>query len=585
MLLTDLERLETAQLIRRVSAEPEPEYLFKHILVQQTVHDSLLNKDRRRLHALVALTLERTYPIARDEFAPLLARHWEDAGEFARALPYFLLAGDNAARVYANAEALEAYERALALAGTQELTSQELGHLYVSRGRVLELHGNYEAALANYQDQEALGLARGDSALELDALVHQATLFVTPNKLFDLEKGSAICHRALQLARETANRPAEAQVLWNLLLLHSFAGRFDEAIRYGELSLALARALNLREQIAFTLNDLASPYAFTGRLEDAFKAQVEADALWRELENLPMLADNLSNWGTNSFLFGDYKPGVARVQEALHISREIGNVWGQAYASESLGLMYIELCELDQALAHLEQGAALASQVGFLDAQCAGVAFAGLVYSELGVPEKGVDTLEQLVTNKNFAPEWLIAPYACLSMIRCELGDLAGAKTALEAAAVAVQSSPDPLAHMSLNLAHSHWHLAAGQADAAYCYAVEMLEILEKHGLYPFKSLGLYHKGRALVARGQHAEAIGVLEAAQREAEETGRRAFLWEIQAVLAELYREHGEFAKAELFKQHARANARFIADHAPPQLRANFLHRPEVRQLFRP
>ena len=333
MLLTNLERLETAQLVRRVRTEPELEYHFKHILIQETVHDSLLNKDRRRLHALVAQTLEQGIPDTRENFALLLARHWDEADRSDRALPYYILGGDSAARVYAHAEALEAYERAHELARTQVLTSEQIGHLFARRGRVLELRGEYERALANYQEQAQVAQTNGDSALELDTLVRQATLYVTPNQLFDLTKGLALCDQALQRARETGNRPAEAKVLWNLLLLYNFAGRFDEAIQYGERSLALARAENLREQMAFTLNDLARPYAFTGRMAEAFRAQAEADTLWRDLGNLPMLADNLSNWGTYSFLFGDYKPSFPRVHEALRISQEIGNVWGQAYAS------------------------------------------------------------------------------------------------------------------------------------------------------------------------------------------------------------------------------------------------------------
>lgn len=77
---------------------------------------------------------------------------------------------------------------------------------------------------------------------------------------------------------------------------------------------------------------------------------------------------------------------------------------------------------------------------------------------------------------------------------------------------------------------------------------------------------------------------MDVLEAAQYEAEQTGRKAFVWEIQALLAQLYRQRGDISKAELFKQKARAGAQFIADHAPPQLRASFLNRAEVRELFR-
>ncbi|RPI32523.1 MAG: hypothetical protein EHM70_08780, partial [Chloroflexota bacterium] len=76
-----LHSLESADLIRLASLQPELEYAFKHALVQEAVYTSLLKHDRRILHLTVGESLEQLYPDSRDELAPMLAMHFDEAGE------------------------------------------------------------------------------------------------------------------------------------------------------------------------------------------------------------------------------------------------------------------------------------------------------------------------------------------------------------------------------------------------------------------------------------------------------------------------------------------------------------------------
>src|SRR5438094_394934 len=115
---TDLAALEASGLVRLSQVEPELEYLFRHALIQDAAYSSLLKADRRRLHLVVGEALERLYPDRADsqELAPLLGYHFDEGGDDPRALKYFTLAGDAAARVYANMEAVSLYARALDIA-------------------------------------------------------------------------------------------------------------------------------------------------------------------------------------------------------------------------------------------------------------------------------------------------------------------------------------------------------------------------------------------------------------------------------------------------------------------------------------
>ncbi len=92
--------LESSGLIRLATVQPELEYLFRHVLVQDAAYETLLKQERRRLHMAVAETLEDLYPDRRDELAGMLAWHWESAGEPERALPLLIAAGGFALRRY-----------------------------------------------------------------------------------------------------------------------------------------------------------------------------------------------------------------------------------------------------------------------------------------------------------------------------------------------------------------------------------------------------------------------------------------------------------------------------------------------------
>ena len=79
-LLEALSQLEAAGLIFRRGSPPEAVYTFKHALVQDTAHDSLLKSRRQQLHARIAEAIERLYPETASNQPQLLAQHYAEAG-------------------------------------------------------------------------------------------------------------------------------------------------------------------------------------------------------------------------------------------------------------------------------------------------------------------------------------------------------------------------------------------------------------------------------------------------------------------------------------------------------------------------
>ncbi len=313
-----LDALQRAQLVREVARDPEPRYAFRHTLTRDAAYTSILHRRRRELHRKVGRALEglledrgermgqagETAQADRagrvDDEAHRLAYHFYEGRDLERALKYFTIAADRAARIYANTEAVEQYRRAIDIALRREGESGRFTQLYVRRGRTLEICGQYDDALENYRELETLGRERDDLSMELAALLPQATLHSTYTAVFNPRRGRLLSEQALALGRQLNDHRAEAKALWNLMLVALLAEDDRQtALTFGEQALELARAHNLREELAYTLHDLANVYAGVGRAGDAWAAGEEAGDLWRELGNQPMLVDNRANsaWG------------------------------------------------------------------------------------------------------------------------------------------------------------------------------------------------------------------------------------------------------------------------------------------------
>jgi len=93
-LRASLDRLKSGEFLYEQSLYPVAEYAFKHPLTQEVALGSQLQERRRTTHAAVARAIEDFSATKLDEAAPLLAHHWEEAGEPVRAAHWLQRASD-----------------------------------------------------------------------------------------------------------------------------------------------------------------------------------------------------------------------------------------------------------------------------------------------------------------------------------------------------------------------------------------------------------------------------------------------------------------------------------------------------------
>ncbi len=571
-LTTSLTHLESSDLVRRLN-ESELAYWIRHALVQETAQESLLKQERKRLNRLVAETLENLYAERLDEFAVRLFQHYDAAGVDAKTMVYAERAGDVAFRLSAHAEAIAAYKRAFELAQRGEDTTQVI-RVMTQLGRAYELDANYDGALAVYRGAQTLAREKNNRALELAALMQLAKVLAVAAMRYDPQQSEKIAREALELARELNDERAQARVLWTMMLLNLYgAGGAKEGVQYGEQSLALARALDWREQMAYTLNDLFYTYLNLGDTMRARAVSQEARALWRELDNKPMLTDNLNASGMDHILRGEFDTACTLAQESRALCVSIGNRWG-----ESTSYMI-------EGYAHLEHGDFIEARAAFEACMRAGdpimvhgpIVMAryelAKMYAYLGDTERGLAIArEALERTRNYALDWNAWAYATLA----EVEMARGAWDAAEGALREIGDAPPehffermlPAGAVTIVLAQTRRDLRRGDWDAARARLEKMLARVRQSEFEIFLPVTLNQMARVFIANDEIEKARHVLAEAESVAETLNLRAARFEIALTRIEL---EGEGARERV--RNARAE---LLAYVPMELRDGFLQR---------
>jgi predicted ATPase len=112
-LQTALARLVASELVFQRGTPPDAVYTFKHALVQDAAHGSLLRSARQQLHAQIAEALETHSPELMYNQPELFAQHYAEAGLIEKSVYCWSSAGHSSAARSAMAEAAAQFYKGL----------------------------------------------------------------------------------------------------------------------------------------------------------------------------------------------------------------------------------------------------------------------------------------------------------------------------------------------------------------------------------------------------------------------------------------------------------------------------------------
>jgi tetratricopeptide (TPR) repeat protein len=588
-LLGHLAQCQAAELIRRVQTDPELEYWFRHTLVQEAAYESLLKSARAELHGHVAVAIEGSTGSGREADAAVLAMHYEAAGMDARALPYAIAAADRARRTYAHQEALDFYDRSLAMAGrlNDPKLAAQVRTIYVHRGRVLEVMGDHEAGEANFRAMLAAAERTGDMAMAADATNHLARAqAVRGGQAPDLPR---TLEEALRQAERSGDAILTGQALWNMGIYYRFREPLT-AIGHLEAALALAQGapadLASRELAAAVWNDLGIAHIGGGQFRRALMARSEAAAAYRELDNRPMLADAISGSAIVHQFMGNPEQATSLSLEALAISKAIDNPWGIVYSSWGLQEIEIDVGAFEATLANADQRIVAARRVGF-------PVFTGLVLSEvarahqeLGQPERGRVLAAEaagLFTAMDM-PSWTTWSRGVAGADALARGDLAAAQAVIDPLWRDDGSISMFQGYLVASPVYAEWTFVTGRLGQGLRFCDWMLRLNEPEEIWRITGEVRYWRGRLHLAVGDYSGAEADLLEARNRLARAGVATLLWKIDAAFAELHHERGDLTAEAVARENARHGVARLAEGIRDEtLRRSFLGRADVQKVL--
>jgi class 3 adenylate cyclase/tetratricopeptide (TPR) repeat protein len=254
--LHDLARKELVRPVRRSSMEGQAEYTFWHILVRDVAYGQIPRAARAARHRAAAEWITGTAGGRMEDHAELLAHHYGQAMELARAAgesgeakeletparAFLVLAGERAMRLDV-AKADSYFRSALALLPEQHpdrpTVLARVAEAAFRGGRFPEAKRVYEEAIADFDAADDL-FGAGEAKVRLADLlqIHGDTVLGE----------NVLAEAVLTLERLPASRGLASAYVMSARR-KTFDGLDDEALVYSEKALAIASDIDAREQV------------------------------------------------------------------------------------------------------------------------------------------------------------------------------------------------------------------------------------------------------------------------------------------------------------------------------------------------
>jgi tetratricopeptide (TPR) repeat protein len=444
---TRVDVLEARGLIRLASIRPELEYLFRHGLVQDAAYTSLLKQERRELHGRVGAALEELYPDRAGELAPVLAMHFEQAGDAERAIDYYVAGAKHALEQYAIQEAFGAFDRAADLIAEEEAapTAVELSAEEANRRRRRRIEVDLGRAEAGYSFRtpeetfDALGRivepAEQLGDLELVGRVH--TLIALERLQNGEPATDPTVKRSLDRIAEVGKSVDDPSLLAVPLALIGLGNVFAGDVRLGvtQLEEALPLMQGRQDTIghAFARGALAIGYANLGEFRKADAAAAQATALASNGDLIAQLDALIAESLVHS-LKGELDRAIPLARKCVQQSVETGATACMIASSWILGDAFYRLGNYAEAQEVLKRGSDVSAVVDRKVWRPTLLAWLGSTMAALGAADEG-DWEDALATTRSIGNR---AGEAGILAKRAEAlvtrGDIDGARPDAEAA-------------------------------------------------------------------------------------------------------------------------------------------------------
>ncbi len=573
-----LDTLQARELVRPKRDATLRAYLFKHALTQETAYNSMLLAKRRALHKRAAAYLQ-THEAERVND---IARHWLDAQENERALPFLLQAADNAARAYATTEAMAYYERAREIAKQLDDVAA-LRRAYEGLGNALSFTPELPRAVSIFQEMLEVGKAHDDALMQISALNKQANILSL--RMGQPDKAEPLLVQAEELARAYQDKVGLGEMFVIRCQISLGSSDFDTAMHYMGDAIQVGKDLNVQEQMLWGLAHLSSTYTFMLRFDDAEQVAAEGMKLALELNNREFQSDILTTKSILAWRKGELDSAIAAGQEAAEIGERIGltimvvfGLWGAGWAYWQRGEYSAAVHTFQTTLRAAEPFAEfMPFLITMAKAPLSGVMLAGAIELEraLEYREQALELSKNMVGGMVNGAAWADIGWSALQRGELELAEQ------LFTGALDYPSFFRLLMRPRNLLGLAEIAKQRGNFDAAQTLIDEARALTEEKGMLPYQPFVALQDGQLQAARGEHTRAFELFKDAERRALAMNLRPIILDARLGAASSLDALGRASEANEKRAHAQTMLTEIANlFAEPAARDAYLQTVSLR-----
>ena len=414
-------------------------YVFKHILIQEAADLSMLNRSRQDYHRRIGEVLLEKFPQLAEIRPEILAHHFISAAMPAKAIDFWLLAGERATARGTTLEARAYFERAIE--SIQPGDHEHLWRALLGRERVFGLRAEY---VLQKQD--------------IDALLKLA-------EVLDETRRAQAWLRQVRFSLTNNDYPT---------VLYAAEKARLKAISAGKLDLEI-QALSQKLHALISIGGLAAAESVTKEILTVLPDVLEEEARATALSDIALYFHNI----------GDLSRAALLLNYARKAARLAGNKRREITIDVNMGFTYIQLGLYPQARDILEEGKDLAEAIGELGLRINCLENLSYMHWGMGDLEQAFALIERTLREQrsiDYSPFHHAYCFVYLGFFLEGSGDLTSAVANLdEARSVFVRLGVDTDA-LEPQAVEARCLLKLGREDEARQLATEVWSILDERG-------------------------------------------------------------------------------------------------------
>lgn len=323
-------------------------YEFVHEIIKEYIYDNMGLRYKRRLHIMVAQTMEKLYKDDRINVVERLAYHYHKGGDVGKAIESYLAAANKAISVLAYDDALGFYQKAMACLSEDDPRFLDLLEIM---GKLADRTSQWNLARQYYERLEEISQAKNDIQKLGEAYEGIAMLEFREGNWTSARQWA---EKHLSIAGEIRNKKEIATALFNLGQVYWRIGKLEESRKYLEKALDLQQEHDLDNRTPALVTVLGAVYRDNGKLKRALKLYQTSIKLFDTHNNLDRywLGRIYNNMGTTlrsiaaeEELRGNvesenWERAIKAYRNSLKIMEKIGSLRDVSNTCNNLAIVY-----------------------------------------------------------------------------------------------------------------------------------------------------------------------------------------------------------------------------------------------------